>query len=240
MLAIGIRSAAPCDRSREKLLSKYVSAHEQNDPIRTNDPEFEFPDTRQPNDDVRSFLQIMFETNPCPHCGAVQIAGGFTRYCNGYSEVMRNHLPQEMRTDLRLEIERRTNGTSSNFPRIFNKDLRPVIENANIRSLRAGSSTIFTTGIPYARDSYRQFLTYIDPVFNALDRNPATVRGPTDIFTRRIVSQNETLKEYIHDHVRKVVTEMQISVPGSTDQGMNLAILNSDGIQEHLTEGVAL
>jgi hypothetical protein len=54
------------------------------------------------------------------------------------------------------------------------------------------------------------------------------------------VSENETLKEYIHDHVQKAVIVMQISVPGSTDQGMHLAILNSDGIQEHSAEWVAL
>jgi hypothetical protein len=33
---------------------------------------------------------------------------------------------------------------------------------------------------------------------------------------------------------------MQIGVLGSTDQGMNLAILNSDRIQEHSPEWVAL
>jgi hypothetical protein len=198
--------------------------------------EFEFPDMRQPNDDVRAFLRTMFEPNPCLHCGAVQITGGFTRYCNGYSEVIKNHLPQEMPMDLRREIERRTNETSPNFPRILNKDLRPVIENANIRSSRAGGSTVFITVFPSVRDSYRQFLTPVYSVFNALDRDPITMRGSTDTWIRRIVSENETFPEYIHDHTRKAVIEMQISVPGSIDQGINLAILNPDGIREHSAE----
>jgi hypothetical protein len=91
--------------------------------ISSNDPEFEFPDMQQPNNDVRAFIRTIFEKNPCPHCGVVQIADRFTGCCNGYSEVMRDHLPQEIPTDLRLEIERRTNETISNFPRILNKDL---------------------------------------------------------------------------------------------------------------------
>jgi hypothetical protein len=124
---------------------------------------------------------------------------------------------QEMPTDLKRGTERRTNETSPNFLRIFNKDLRPVIQNVNIRSPRAGGSAIFITGIPYARDSYRQFLTALYPVFNAVDRNPATVRGSTDRFIRCIVPENETLEEDIHDHVQKAVIEMQIRVPGSTD-----------------------
>jgi hypothetical protein len=181
-------------------------------------PEFEFPDMRQPNDNVRAFIEIIVEKNLCRQCGAVQIAGGFTRWCSGHSEVMRDHFPQEMPTDLRLEIERRTNETSPNFAMIFNKDLRPVIQNANVPSPRVGSSTVFITGIPSARDNYRQFLTHVYPVFNALNRNPGTVRGPTDTFIRRIVSENEALKKYIYDHKRKAIIEMQISVPGSIDQ----------------------
>jgi hypothetical protein len=57
---------------------------------------------------------------------------------------------------------------------------------------------------------------------------------------RRIVSANETLKGYLHNQRQKAVREMQIAVPGSTDQGMTLAILNSDRIREHSAEWVAL
>jgi hypothetical protein len=123
--------------------------------IGTNDPEFEVPDMRQTNGDVHAFLQTVFQKDPCPQCGAVQIAGRFTRCCNGYSEIIKDNLPQEVPMDLRREIERRTNEISPSFPRILNKDLRPVMQNANIQSPRAGGSTVFITGIPYARDSYQ-------------------------------------------------------------------------------------
>jgi hypothetical protein len=66
------------------------------------------------------------------------------------------------------------------------------------------------------------------------------VRGRIDTFIRRIAPENETLKEYIHNHVQKAVIEMQISVPGSTDQRMNLAILNGDGTQEYSAQWVTL
>jgi hypothetical protein len=115
-----------------------------------------------------------------------------------------------------------------------------VIQNANIRSLRAGGSTIFITGIPYARDSYRQFLTPVYSVFNALARNAATLRGSRYTFIGRILSETEILTEYVRDHVQKAIVEMQISVPGSTDQGMNLAIGNCDRIQQHSAQWMAL
>jgi hypothetical protein len=98
---------------------------------------------------------------------------------------------------------------------------------------------MFITGIPYARDSYRQFLSPVYSVFNALGREPALVRGSIAAFIRRIVSAHEIFKGYLHDHIQKAVLQMQIGVPGSTHQGMNLAILNPDGIQEHSAEWVA-
>jgi hypothetical protein len=113
--------------------------------IGANGPGFEFPDMRHPNDEVGLFLRTRLETNPCPQCGAVQIAG-VARCYNGYSEIMKDHLPEEMPTELRPEIERRTSETRPNFPRILNRDLRPVIQNADIRSPRAGGSTVFITG----------------------------------------------------------------------------------------------
>jgi hypothetical protein len=54
------------------------------------------------------------------------------------------------------------------------------------------------------------------------------------------VSENEIFKEYIQTHVQKAIMEMQISVPGFADQGMNLVILNSDRIQEQSAEWAAL
>jgi hypothetical protein len=115
-----------------------------------------------------------------------------------------------------------------------------VIQNANIRSPRAGGSTVFITGVIYARDSYRQFLTPVCSVFTALDREPATVRGSSPTFIRRIVSGNKIFKGYLHDHIQKAGRGMQIAVPRTTNQGLNLAILNSDGIQKHSGEWVAL
>jgi hypothetical protein len=47
----------------------------------------------------------------------------------------------------------------------MNRDLRPVIQNAKITSPNSPASTLFISGIPYALDIFRQFLT---PVMRSL------------------------------------------------------------------------
>jgi hypothetical protein len=41
-----------------------------------------------------------------------------------------------------------------NFPRVLNRDLRPVLQYARVSSPDAGASNVFISGIPYALDSY--------------------------------------------------------------------------------------
>jgi hypothetical protein len=72
-----------------------------------------------------------------------------------------------------------------NFPNILNRDLRPVIQNANIRAPRASGLMVFIPGIPYTCDSYRQFLTPVYPVFNGLDRSFESDRGVRLIWCQR-------------------------------------------------------
>jgi hypothetical protein len=52
-----------------------------------------------------------------------------------------------------------------NFPRILSRNLRPVLQDARVSSPNAGASNVFTSGIPYALDSYRQFITPVYAVF---------------------------------------------------------------------------
>jgi hypothetical protein len=104
-----------------------------------------------------------------------------------------------MPTELRTKIERATSDASPNFPRILNKDFRPVIKNANIGAPGASSPTVFITGIPSARDNYRQFLTPVYPVFSALECQEIRTTGLTDILIQEILSQNEILKRYIRE-----------------------------------------
>jgi hypothetical protein len=60
---------------------------------------------------------------------------------------------------------------SSNFSRRLNKMLRAVIQNSDIAAPRAAGSTYFVIGIPYPFDPYRQFVTLVYGIYNALDRH---------------------------------------------------------------------
>jgi hypothetical protein len=80
-------------------------------------------------------------------------------------------------------IENEIAQTNLNYPRRLNRDLRPVIQNADIRAPRAAGSAIFITGVPSAVDTYRQFRTPVYAIFNALDHDQTE---PTDLHPRLI------------------------------------------------------
>jgi hypothetical protein len=90
-------------------------------------------------------------------------------------EREKDDLPDQMHTKHRAEIEKAINETSPNFLRLLNKNLPPVIQNANIASLRAISSIVLITGIPYSRDNYWLFLILVYLVFNVLEHNPIRI-----------------------------------------------------------------
>jgi hypothetical protein len=66
--------------------------------------------------------------------------------------------------------------TESNqkFPRILNRDLRPVLQYACVSSPNAKASNLFISGIPYALDTYRQFTTPVYAVFSRNDPGAKT------------------------------------------------------------------
>jgi hypothetical protein len=43
-----------------------------------------------------------------------------------------------------------------NFPRVLNRDLRPVLQHVRVSAPNADASNVFISGIPDALDSYRQ------------------------------------------------------------------------------------
>jgi hypothetical protein len=103
-----------------------------------------------------------------------------------------------------------------------------------------GASTVFLRGIPYAVDSFRQFLTRVYAIFNALE---GECNGTGHVSTRligAILEENEVLKNYVRDRISNAVDSMRLLLVGSPDPGMNLAILNADGISADSTEFQAL
>jgi hypothetical protein len=193
-------------------------------------PEFPFPEMRASHSSrILAFLGNEYELPPCQYCGAVKISSGFMRCCEGFEVAIAGHLPEPMQMEIRRAIEDSIRNGSANFPRLLNRDLRPVLQHAHVSSPNGAASTLFLRGIPHAVYSFRWFLTPVYAIFNALDGEST---GSGDVRTRLIRTireQNEILKNYISDRISNAVDSMRVRLVGSPDPGMNLAILNADG-----------
>jgi hypothetical protein len=85
---------------------------------------------------------------------------------------------------------------------------------------------VFIYGIPYALDSYWQFITLLYAVFfRTQQRIPISPGGTEDIITS-ILSQNRILQDYLRDRLDSVreITTVAMDEP----DGMNLAIFNAE------------
>jgi hypothetical protein len=114
------------------------------------------------------------------------------------------------------------------FPRILNCDLRPVLQHARVSSPNGGASNVFISGIPYALDSYRQFIIPVYAVFFRTQQRIPIPPGGTKEIIASILSQNRTLQGYFRDRVDSVrqITTVAMDEP---DDGMNVAIFNAEG-----------
>jgi hypothetical protein len=119
--------------------------------------------------------------------------------------------------------------SNPNFPRILNRDLRPVLHHASVASPNGPASTLFISGIPYALDSYRQFSTPVYAVFSRGDAVSPVRDGNSEHIIAFILSQNETLQGYLRDRLDSIREIARVSM-NESDEGMNLAIFNAEGL----------
>jgi hypothetical protein len=115
--------------------------------------------------------------------------------------------------------------------------LRPVPQHTGVSSPNASASTLFISDIPYALDSYQQFITPVYAVFFRTHQRIPIPPGATTGIIASILSQNRILQGYLRDwfdSVREIVT-VAIDEP---DDGMNLAIFNAEGalLDDHQLE----
>jgi hypothetical protein len=75
--------------------------------------------------------------------------------------------------------------SNPNFPRILNRDLRPVIQRACISSPNGRASNVFISGIPYALDADRPFTA---PVYAVFSRGQRGLPIPLVIYRRLSMS----------------------------------------------------
>jgi hypothetical protein len=86
----------------------------------------------------------------------------------------------------------------ANFDRKVNRDLRPVIQNAKITSPNGPASNLFISGIPYALDIFRQFLTPVYAIFDRSERRLALSGEDTRVgkIVTAVLSANPVFRGY--------------------------------------------
>jgi hypothetical protein len=192
------------------------------------DCEFPFPDGKDLDPEVVRYVREWAEVEPCEHCGAVLVRGMPTGFCcRPFEDSIRDHLPHELDAEILsriLELAKE----NANFPRLLNRDLRPVIQNAEIRSPHGPAANLFISGIPYAIDTFRQFVTPVYAVFDRCDR-ALPIRIPdSEGLIAAILDRNPILREYLRGRLDSVVEIALASMP-EPDPGMNLGVFNADG-----------
>jgi hypothetical protein len=92
------------------------------------------------NEDIVDKIRQCAEISPCPHCGTVLLRGMSREF--GYKPFagrIRDHLPPPIGREFLDHIVELIQ-TIPNFPRILNRDLRPVLQHARVSSPNAGAS----------------------------------------------------------------------------------------------------
>jgi hypothetical protein len=162
-----------------------------------------------------------------PHCGAVLLRGMSHEFCcKPFADSIRNHLPPPMGRELLDHIVEFTRSIP-NFPRILNRDLRPVLQHARVSLPNACASNMFIPGIPYALDSYWQFITPVYAIFFYTQQGIPLSPGGTEEIIGSILSQNRTLQGHLRDRLDSV-REIATVAMDEPDDGMNLAIFNAE------------
>jgi hypothetical protein len=134
-----------------------------------------------------------------PHCGAVLLRGmSYEFCCKPFTGRIRNHLRPPIGRELLNHIVELTQSIP-NFPRILNHNSWLVLQYARVSSPNGGALNVFISGIPYALNSYRQFITPVYAVFFRTQQRIPIPPGGTEEIIVFILSQNRTLQGYLRD-----------------------------------------
>jgi hypothetical protein len=184
---------------------------------------------RKFDEDIAQRIRNWAEVPSCSYCGAVLLRGMTGKFCcHPFEQRIRSNLPPPMDEDLLQRIVELTR-TKANFPRILNRDLRPVLHYASVSSPNAAHSNVFISGIPYGLDTYRQFTTPVYAVFCRKDQRLENHNNDIEQLIAYILHENKTLCRYLKQKL-DVVREITTVSMNESDEGMNLAIFNAEGI----------
>jgi hypothetical protein len=119
--------------------------------------------------------------------------------------------------------------SNQNLWRILNRDLRPVLQYACVSCPNAKASHLFISGIPYALDTYRQFMIPVHVVFSRNGRGLPRRPGDIDEMIDFILSQNRTLPGYLRNRLDPL-RQIGIVSTNESDEGINLTVFNAEGL----------
>jgi hypothetical protein len=196
---------------------------------------------RRANEEGVEELRRLLECEPCPICGAVLIKGMPKFLCCGgekYGAHVKSSLPPEMDPEILQRIEAGVR-RNANFARRLNRDLRPVLQYAQIRSPNAASSNLHIHGVPYALDHWNQFKTVVYAVFQRpIVGGNIDAQDIADIIAM-ILARNQTLRAYLRERLDSLKRVATVSMD-EPDDGMVLAIFNADSpqLEPHQIEAI--
>jgi hypothetical protein len=123
---------------------------------------------------------------------------------------------------------RETAQSNPNFPRLLNRDLLVVVQNAQIHSSNRQASNMFISRIPHAIDTFQQFVSPVYAAFWRYDSNFPIQPDHCDQRITDIFSHNNILRKYLQES-SILLRGLLLRQSAESNQGMNWAISNTDG-----------
>jgi hypothetical protein len=117
--------------------------------IMPGNPKFPFRDARNLSHELGDQIRKWAEIQPCEHGGAVLLHEMLARFCyQPFQHSIRTHLPHPMDPAILRQIDE-FGRWNPNFPRLLNRDLRPVIQNPQIQCPNGPASNVFISSFRF-------------------------------------------------------------------------------------------
>jgi hypothetical protein len=132
-------------------------------------------------------------------------------------------LPDELLPNCIVQL---TEANSKSSP-IVNRDLRLVFQYAYLFSYDPASN-LFVSGIPYALDTDRQFITCADAAFSRNDQSFPVPPGDIEEIIAVILPPNGSPHDYLRDQFDSVQEGAAVLI-NEPDEGIDRVVLNAEG-----------
>jgi hypothetical protein len=209
------------------------------DSVLCSDPAWLFSDARHVSLELAHQVRQWAEMDLCESYGVVLLRGKPSGFCcHPFDERIQDHLPHPVDTSTLRPIDSNTQSRAS-FPRSLNRTQQSVIQNMQIHSSYGPAPNGSITGILYAINTFRQFMTPFYAVFQRCDKSLPLHLRDWEPLTTAISKNNCVMTQSLRQSIYSLQSIAMRSML-KADQCMNLAILNPDETLEvsHKTDAM--